>query len=290
MKNKLLAQSREFAVDLFYDIIGSFLYAFAVNMFTAPNHIAPGGITGIATLINYLTGAPIGTVGMLFNIPLLIISYKLLSKQITLKTLKSIMVVTVMLDIVTVNIKPYNGDKLLACIFAGVMMGAGLGTIFLRGSTTGGADIINRLIRKKLPHVSIGRLSLCFDCVVLSLSAIVYGSLESALYAMIAIFVESRMVDSLLYGLDKGKMLYIISDKSKEIGKTITTELGRGATLLTATGVYSEQQRQVLMCAVRNHQYPAVKRIAHRIDPYSFLIVTDAEEILGEGFRNIGTQ
>lgn len=290
MKQKLLAQSREFAVDLFYDIIGSFLYAIAVNMFTAPNHIAPGGITGIATLINYLTGAPIGTVGMIFNIPLLMISYKMLSKQITLKTLKSITIMTVMLDIVTINIKPYNGDKLLACIFAGVMMGAGLGTVFLRGSTTGGADIINRLIRKKLPHVSIGRLSLSFDCVVLSLSAIVYGSLESALYAMIAIFVESRMIDSLLYGLDKGKMLYIISDQSKEIGKTITTELGRGATLLTATGVYSEQQRQVLMCAVRNHQYPAVKRIAHRIDPYAFLIVTDAEEILGEGFRNIESQ
>ncbi|MBR5485943.1 MAG: YitT family protein [Oscillospiraceae bacterium] len=287
MGKGLALRFKNFAVDIGCDILGSLLFAISVNMFTAPNNIAPGGVTGIATLINYLTDAPIGTVSLLINVPLLIISYKALGKHLTLRTLKTIFIMTLMLDIVTVNIPPYQGDKLLACIFAGVLGGIGLGVVFMRGSTTGGADIINRILKKRFPHISIGKITLFFDSMVLISSAFVYHSMESALYALITIFVETRMVDSIIVGLDRGKVLYIISNKSAEIGKAITVEIGRGATLLSGTGVYSNQERQVLMCAVRNHQYPAVKKIAHRIDPYSFMVVTDAGEILGEGFRGI---
>ncbi|MEG2038619.1 MAG: YitT family protein [Oscillospiraceae bacterium] len=286
-KKKVIEQVKTFSIDLVYDIVGGFLYAVAVNMFSSPNRIAPGGVTGIATLINYIFGAPIGTVTMLINIPLLLISYKVLGKLSTLRTLKSLLIMTIMVDVVTISIPPYKGDMILACIFAGVLMGLGHGMVFLRGSTTGGSDIVNRLIKIRLPHISIGRLGLCFDTVVLILAAIVYGNIENALYAMIAMYVSSKMTDSLIYGLDKGKLLYIISDRSPEIGKEIIKQLGRGATLLNATGLYSDKERRIVFCAVRNHQYPAVKKIAYNIDPYAFIIITDAGEILGQGFRKI---
>lgn len=287
MQKRMSSQFRVLLVDLLFDLMGSAVYAVGVHMFTAPNHIAPGGVTGIATLVNYLSGAPIGTVSLLINIPLVGLSYYFLGRSTTVKTLKSVLVMSVVLDIMVFFLPPYTENPLLAALFGGVGIGAGLALIFMRGATTGGTDIVARLLQLKFPYLPIGRAMLFVDVVVLAASSLVYRQLESALYGLIAIFACSRVLDSLLYGLDVGKMVLVISEKSEEISKLIISDLDRGATLLAGRGAYSGQDRFVVLSAVRKNQFYRLKRLVHEADPKAFVIVAEAGEIMGEGFKPI---
>ena len=279
-----------FVLDLGYDIVGASFYALAVNMFTAPAKIAPGGVTGIATIIYTFTGAPIGTVSLAINIPLILLALRFLGKAFTLKTLKSLVISTLMIDVVFARVPAYEGNMVLSCLFGGVLLGTGLGIIFARGSTTGGADIVMKLVKLRFPHISMGRLMLAFDSMVLIAAAVAYRNVEYALYGLITIYASSKMMDAFIYGLDQGKVFYIFSRKSEEICQAIIQELNRTATLLEGRGGYSGKPFRVVLCAVRNSEYPTVKREVYNIDPDAFLIVAEAGEILGEGFRSIDAQ
>jgi len=279
-------------MDILFDIAGSMLIGISVNCFTAPNHMAPGGVTGIATLINYLTDMPIGTVSFLINVPLMIIAFKYLGVRFSAYTLKSMTILSLCVDLVGIIMEQigyagYIGNPLLASLAGGVITGTGLALVFLRGSTTGGLDIVSRLLKKKYPHMSMGRLLFLADFCVLASSVVIYGNIESGLYGIICIFANSRMLDTVLYGGDKGKSIMIVSEKYYEIAKAINNEVNRGVTLLSGQGAYSEQDRKVILCAVRHNQYPSVKRVVHNIDPNAFIIVNEATEILGMGFRPI---
>ncbi|MGN0663903.1 MAG: YitT family protein [Negativibacillus sp.] len=279
-------------IDVLVDVLAGIIYGISVNFFTAPNHIAPGGITGIATLINYLTGFPIGTASFLINVPLMIIAFKVLGFLFSVNTLKSMTIISFSVDIVALvmsklGISGYAGDTILAGLMSGVLTGCALAMVFLRGSTTGGLDIVSRLLKRAYPHMSMGRLLFMADFCVLSVSVLVYGNIESGLYGLISIFTCSKMIDALMYGGDKGKAILIISDKPIEIAKAINTDVRRGVTLLSGQGAYSEKERKVVLCAVRDNQYPMVKKVVHDIDPNAFIIVNEAREILGTGFRPI---
>lgn len=279
-------------LDLLFDISGGMLIAISVNFFTAPNHMAPGGVTGIATLVNYLTGIPIGTMSFLINVPLMIIAFLYLGRHFSVYTLKSMTILSLSVDFVALmmsifKLEGYSGDPLLASLMGGVITGLGLALIFLRGSTTGGLDIIARLVKKKFPHLSVGRILFLADACVLTSSVIIYGNIESGLCGLVCIFANSRMLDTVLYGGDKGKSIMIVSDRAMEIAKAINTDVRRGVTLLSGQGAYSEQERKIVLCAVRDNQYPAVKQVVHSIDPSAFIIVNNASEILGTGFRPI---
>ncbi len=279
-------------VDLLYDIAGGLLIGISVNFFTAPNHMAPGGVTGIATLVNYLTDIPIGVMSFLINVPLMIIAFASLGKRFSVYTLKSMTILSLAVDFVALvmaqlSLEGYSGDPLLASLMGGVITGLGLALIFLRGSTTGGLDIIARLVKKKFPHMSVGRLLFMADACVLASSVVIYGNIESGLCGLVCIFANSRMLDTVLYGGDKGKSIMIVSEKAKEIAKAINSDVRRGVTLLSGQGAYSEQDRQIVLCAVRDNQYPAVKKVVQAIDPNAFIIVNTASEILGTGFRPI---
>lgn len=280
-------QAKVWLTDILFDIAGSTLYAVGVHMFTAPNHIAPGGVTGIATMINYLLGAPIGTVSLLINIPLLFLSFKLLGKAMTVKTLKSVFIMSLILNVMNFILPAYTKNPLLAALFGGVGIGAGLAIIFMRGGTTGGTDIAARLLQLKFPYIPMGRAMLLVDCVVLITSSFVYRQLESALYGLIAIFTCTRVLDSLLYGVDVGKMVLVISEKSQEISKAIINDLDRGATLLAGKGAYSGNDKYVVLSAVRKNQFHKLKNLVYDIDPRAFIIVAEAGEIMGEGFKPI---
>ena len=280
-------QAKVWLTDILFDIAGSTLYAVGVHMFTAPNHIAPGGVTGIATMINYLFGAPIGTVSLLINIPLLFLSFKLLGKAMTVKTLKSVFIMSIILNVMNFILPAYTKNPLLAALFGGVGIGAGLAIIFMRGGTTGGTDIAARLLQLKFPYIPMGRAMLLVDCVVLITSSFVYRQLESALYGLIAIFTCTRVLDSLLYGVDVGKMVLVISEKSQEISKAIINDLDRGATLLAGKGAYSGNDKYVVLSAVRKNQFHKLKNLVYDIDPRAFIIVAEAGEIMGEGFKPI---
>lgn len=287
MESKRSAMFLHAAKRLGFDIVGTFLYAAGVHCFTSAHHIAPGGVTGISTIISYLTGIPIGILMLCINIPLLLIGYKFLGRKFTVRTLTAVAILTVFLDYVVVKLPVYTGNTLLASLFGGVVMGAGLAIVFMGGSTTGGTDIVTKLLLLKHPYLQLGRMVFIMDLIIISASMIVFKSIDSALYAIIAMFTTSKVIDALLYGLDIGKLVLVVSEKSAEITACITRDLNRGVTLLNGTGGYSGKAQNVIMCAVRNSEYYKLKQLAYSIDPKSFVIVTSTSEIRGEGFKPI---
>lgn len=286
--SKTGSRSKTLVMDGLFFVAGALIDAVAVNVFTAPNHIAPGGITGIGTMLNYLFQTPIGMVNMLINIPIVIwaiieIGYKLVAKSIA-----AIIVFSVAIDTLALVLPAYDGNPFLAAIFGGVLEGIGLALVFMRGSTTGGTDMIARLLGKHFRHLSMGKLMLAVDLVIIAASALVYQKLESALYAIIAIFVSTRIIDTILYGTDSGngKLYFIISKKSDEIRRRILEDIDRGVTIIPIQGGYSGQDGEMLLCAVRRYEVAKINDIIHTADRDAFVIVGEAGEITGEGFRS----
>lgn len=273
------------ALDGLFYLLGSVLYALSVNIFTAPNQIAPGGVTGVATLFNFAWGLPIGTMILIINLPLLLASWFRLGKAFTVRTLIVTVLSSVVIDTTASFLPPFQGDRMLVALFGGVLAGAGLGLIYMRGATTGGTEVVARLLERKFRYIPIGRLILLVDALVVAASALVYRNVESALYAMVLIFVSTSLMDALVYGGDKGKMLLIMSKKEREIADEVLDRMERGVTLLNATGAYTGGQRRVLLCAVRRSEMYQLRSIVMDIDPGAFMIVVSTDEVLGEGFK-----
>nr|WP_319487976.1 YitT family protein [uncultured Caproiciproducens sp.] len=275
--------------DIVFFVAGSLIYAVSVNVFTAPNQIAPGGITGVSTMINYIAQWPIGMTGLLLNIPIFIWAVMEIGYKLVGKTIVATVFVSVAIDLVGRIVPSYTGEKMLAAIFGGIIEGIGLSLVFMRGGTTGGSDLVARLLGRRLRNLSMGKLMLGIDMTVVIASAFVYGSIESALYAVITIFVSTRLIDAILYGTDTGtgKLLFIMSIKNDEIAQDILTDMDRGVTVLKSRGAYSGREGEVLLCAVRRYEVVKVKDIVRSHDKDAFMIIGDAGEISGEGFREV---
>lgn len=282
MKRKQLFS---FLIDLLFYIAGGMIYSVAVLLFLTENEISPGGLTGIATILNYLFSLPIGTVVFILNIPLLAAGFIKFGGIFIAKTAVATAVMSLTLDISGLFMPKMKIDPILAALFGGLFMGLGISLFMLRGATTGGTDIIAKLINRKFPHLTVGRLMLAADAAVVGLSALVYKNMESALYAVIAIYASSRVMDLILYGADRGKIIYVITDNAKELSDSIMSLINRGVTLLDVTGAYTGTKRQMLMCTVRRHEVAAVCRLATSCDKNAFIIVGEAGEVLGEGFK-----
>lgn len=275
----------EIGLDLLCDLVGCALFSFGVNSFTLPNHIAPGGVTGLSTILNHLFGIPVGLAAFMLNFPLLLLAFFFLGRVFAFKTLKSVLILSFMLDLPLLHRFAYTGDSLLAALFGGILIGSGLAIVFMRGSTTGGTDIVSRLLRLKFPFLQMGKAIMLVDLLVILLAAAVFGQIETALYGIIVIYSTGRMIDTVLYGMDNGKMVTIVSNQDRAIAERIIMELGRGITVLPGKGAFSGAPRSVLFCAVRKTQYFQLKRMVRQIDPTAFIIVTEASEIVGEGFK-----
>ena len=277
---------RDFLLDLAADVIGCGIFAIAMRVFIAPNGIAPGGVSGLSVILNHLIPQiQIGAWSLLVNIPLLLMGLRWLGKGFALRTLLTVVILSFMIDYVAVLLPQYQGDVMLAALFGGVLMGIGLAPVYMRGSTTGGGDIISRVLLIRYPHLQMGRILLAIDATVLLLSAAVFGRIETALYGLVTVFSSSKLIDSLLYGMDTGKLVYIMSQKADEITQNILCDLQRGCTLLRSIGGYSGQDAKVILVAVRRHQYFPLKRLVRRLDPGAFVIATDSSEVLGQGFK-----
>lgn len=285
--NQRSAKVMKFAIDMVFTLVGCIIFAVGIYVFIQPNQIAPGGVSGISIMLHYLTGLPVGALSLLINIPLLLLAWKFLGWKFTGQTLMSVATLSFMLDYVAVLLPQYEGDPLLAALFGGALIGTGLAVVFMRGFTTGGTDIISRLLQLKYPYLQLGKILMVIDLIVILTSAYVFGRIETALYGMVAVFTSSRMVDSLLYGMDTGKLVYIMSCRAVELSERIIEGLGRGCTILKSTGAYTKQDSNVLMVAVRRPQYYILKKMVREMDPKAFIIVTDATEVLGEGFKQI---
>ena len=284
MQNKINVKTT--LIDILFDIIGCTALSISIQCFSAPNNIAPGGISGISIMLNYLFGWRISILSLVLNIPLLIMAWLMLGRSFTVRTVKTVAIMTIILELCS-YLPPYSGNIILVVLCGGVLEGAGLALVFMRSSTTGGTDVASRLIQVKFPDLPMGRGMLLVDGMVLTLSVFVYGKIENALLGMVLIYTATHMIDSLLYGRDVGKVIMIISREHEELVRRIDIELERGCTLLSAKGGYTGEQRPVLMCAVRRNQYFALKRLVKQIDNTAFVVTMEAGEVLGEGFKNL---
>lgn len=266
--------------------LASAIYAVGFNWFYVPNDIAFGGITGVGQIINaILPWAPIGTVVIILNIPLFILGWRLLGGHLLLSSLYAMAISSVFIDIIN-SIWTFEAmDSMLACVFGGVFMGASLGMVFQQGATTGGTDLIARLLKLKITWLPMGKLLIATDMVVIVASAIAFGSVYSALYGVVALYIAGIVMDRMLYGLDSAKVAYIISDRFKEIADALVNDLDRGVTILQGQGAYSGAEKKVLMCAFKQRQIVSIKKMVKELDPSAFIIVCDAHEVLGDGFR-----
>lgn len=284
---KRLEQKRAWRVVWNYLMITifSFTYAVGISLFLDPNELAPGGVGGISIMLSRLTPIPTGTWILLLNVPILALGLW----KFGLKFLISTVYCTIVSSVFTNLLAGYGAlttDKLLASVAGGAIMAVSMGMILKAGATTGGVDIIVKVMRLKYRHLKTGNLYLIMDAIVVTLSGIMFRNLEVALYAAVAIFVCSVVLDTVLYGKDGAKMIYIISDSPDRITDRLLEELDIGVTSLRGEGAYSGKEKRVLMCAMRKPLAPRAQQVVREEDPEAFMIVSDATEIFGEGYKS----
>ncbi len=269
-------------------VLGAMLMAFGINFFYEPMNLVTGGVSGFAIIVKGLSkgiisgGIPVWLTNLVINLFLFLGSYRILGKRFLKNTILGTLVFTGCLYVVPV-MDLANGDLLLASIFGSVLSGAGLGLVFSAGASSGGTDLLGAILHRFLRHYTVAQMLFVVDGMIVLLGALVYG-IEVALYAVIAVFITTKIMDAILEGLKFAKLAMIISDKDKEISEGILYEMGRGVTVLPAKGAYSNDNKNMLLCAVDKKEIVTLMDIVDKNDPRAFMIVTDAREVLGEGF------
>ncbi len=265
-------------------IVGSALFAFGFAAFLSPHEMNAGGISGLAQVIVKLTGAgSVGLFSILINLPLFVIGGIKIGKRFFVGSLLGMVLSSVLIDLF-VLIDPPQVEPLVSGIYGGVLCGAGLGMVFVCGTSTGGSDILIRLLKLRWRNVPIGQISMCFDALVVVLTGLVFQDISSALYTGITVFVTSMVIDAVVYRFDYSKVALIISPHHDEIALQIGLQLDRGATFLQGEGTYSHKQTKVVLTAVKKQQVAELKELVTRIDPNAFIIVQEAHQVLGDGF------
>lgn len=263
------------------------IYALAFVWCFDPNGIAIGGVTGLAQIFNRIFPIlPIGVTIIVLNIPLFLLGWRFIGGRLLVSSLYAMVLSSIIIDVITPLRHWAPMDPLLACIFGGLLMGLSLGIVFQQGATTGGTDLAARLLKLRLKWLPMGKLLMGVDLVVILLTAIVFRALTTMLYGIIGLYISSLVMDAVLYGLDNAKVAYIISDLNDEICQAIVHDLDRGVTILHGQGAYTGADKKVLMCAFKQREIAAIKAAVKDIDPDAFLIVCNAHEVLGDGFRS----
>lgn len=265
---------------------GAFLYGVSISLFLDPNNLAPGGVTGIAVILNRLTPLSTGTLMLLLNIPILCAGLWKFGLRFLVSTIYATFMCSLFINLISA-LPVLTREPLPAALAGGVFMALGLGLVFRAGATTGGTDIIVKFLRLRYRHLKTGRLFFLIDILIVLASLPVFKDVNTVLYAIIAVLVNSRVFDEVLYGRDEARLLYIISDRSERIAERILKELDAGATYLQGRGGYSNTPRDVILCVIRNTMAPRAEEIVKQEDPMAFLIISSATEIYGEGYKDI---
>ena len=276
---------REFLKSYAVITLGSLIYALAYNIFFAPNQVAMGGLTGLGQVLNAVIPVlPVGGTVFAMNVPLFFLGWKYIGGHLLVSSLYAMTFSSFAIDVLDMIYQFPPMDTMLAAIFGGALLGAGIGLVFSKGATTGGTDLIARLLKLKFAWLPMGTLVLIPDFIVIVLAALAFGKVESALYGLVSLFITTKVMDMVLYGLDSSKVAYIISDSCKEITDAVMA-MDRGATILHGEGAWSGDEKKVLMVAFKQKEIVPLKEKVNEIDPRAFLIVCDAHDVLGEGFR-----
>ena len=286
MKN--VNKSKEFAIDILVDIVGNMLIAIGVYNFAANSGFPVAGISGVALIFYHLFGLPIGTMTIVLNIPIIILCYKVLGKKFLLRSLKTMLIQWPLMDFIAPMLPVYEGDRLLSAICAGVFAGLGYAIIYLRNTSTGGADFVIMSVRALKPHLSIGKITFVTDLVIVVTGGLIFGDIDSIIYGLILTYILTVVVDKGMYGIDAGKMALIVTDKGPEVAKRIDEMTARGCTFLKAEGSFSRDDKLVVMCACSNKEMYNVQKAVKDEDEKAFLIMMESNEVRGEGFKPHG--
>ncbi len=260
------------------------LYAVGFNWFFVPNHLTIGGFTGLAQIINYfLPMLPVGTIALVLNIPLFILGWRKIGRDLLISSLYATAVSSLMIDLLTTLHTFDTMDPILAGVYGGIVAGAGCGLLLYESATTGGTEMAARLLKLKFQGLSIGSLCLVLDVAVTAGYALCFRDMTRAMYGIIALYIISLVIDRVVYGPNASKVAYIISEEHETITRELL-RLDRGVTLLPGKGAWSGKEKQVILCAVGRRHIIPVKKLVQSVDPHAFVIVCDAHEVLGEGF------
>ena len=262
-------QLQNIAIDLFCDVLGSILSAIGIYTFAKLANFAPGGISGVALILNHLWNLPIGTTSLVINIPLILLSYRIVGRKFMIKSIRTILINTFFLDFVFPLTPAYDGNPMLAALFSGVFFGT---------------DFLTMSIKALHPHLSLGAVTMAIDLVIILIGWPVFGNLDAVLYGLISTFVTSTVIDKIMYGTSAGKLAIIITTQGPAMATHIDEVCARGSTLIRARGSYTTTDRQVLLCACSKAEAYKVRRAAHQTDPDAFVMITETSEVFGEGF------
>ena len=268
-------------------VLGCIVGGAAYPMFMTPNNIAPGGLTGVAMILNYLVGVPVGTTSMLLNIPLFIIGWKAMGRVFVFRSLLATLLFSLSIDLI--RLQPVTMDPLLGTLFGGILLGVGLGLILRGGATTGGTDMAARMVHRRFPFITVGAFLMMIDCVVVLMAAVTMGANE-ALYALICIFVSAKVLDMVLTGTTSNKACFIITNEYEKVTRRVLDDMERGVTHLTAKGAYTGQERPVILCVTSRMEVARLKDIVREADENAFMFITEAHEALGEGFSRLNAE
>ncbi len=278
--------SQKTAQKLLFIILGTLIYAAGIGLFLDPNSLAPGGVVGISVILRHTLGGATGTWYFLLNIPIILIGWWQFGGGFILYTFIAILSNSVFTNMFSV-FPSVTDNTLIAAIAGSILVGTGLGTVLRAGATTGGMDIVVKLLRRRYPEVKTGTLFIIVDLIVVAVSGIVFGDFNLAVYAFITVVLNGRVMDYILYGGDEARLIYIVSDKPEELLTHILEDVEVGATIIEGKGAYSNRHKDIIMCVVKKRRAPKLQELIRQRDSSAFMVITSASEIYGEGYKNI---
>lgn len=277
---------QEFARELLCDIAGGLIYAVGIYAFAGPADFAPGGISGVALILNRIFGVPVGLTILILNIPLIALSWRTVGKRFIFKTARSMIFCTLFTDAVLPHFPVYDGNIMLAAVYAGAFIGGGIAFFYMHGSSSGGTDLLIMSVKSKRPYLSVGTVTMIVDLIIILLGWPVFGDINAVLYGLISTVASSTVIDKVLYGLGGGKLVTIITTKGEKTAENIALKCRRGSTICRGTGAYTGEKRQVLFCACSKAEAYKVRAAAYDTDRESFVMISDISEVFGRGFSD----
>ncbi len=283
-KQKANISVKKWVKDFLLIIIGCMIMAIGTSLFLLPNQLSSGGFSGLATIIYYLFGFPLGTTMLILNIPLFVMAFIRVGKETTIKGIIGTAVLAFFIDLFD-NIEPLTSDRVLACIYGGICIGIGTAIILKAHASTGGTDMLSYIIRSYRPHFRTGSLIVIVDIIIVLLNVIFFKKVEIGLYSAIAIYIMGKMIDIVFEGIYFTKNMFIVSNKYEEIAKEVGEKLDRGSTGIYAKGMYENEEKMILWCVASRNEVARIKEIAKKIDPSAFIVISNAREAWGKGFK-----
>lgn len=276
---------KKLAYDIMIDIVGGILIGVGIYNFAAKANFPLAGISGIALIFYHLFNLPIGWVTMILNVPIAIVCYKTLGREFFIRSVRSVIITSLIIDYVAPLFPVYSGDRMLAAICTGIFSGLGYAIIFMNNSSTGGMDFITMSIKVKRPHLTLGKIVFITDAFIVAIGGFIFKEVDGTIYGFIITYLLTVVIDKMMYGIDAGKMTFIVTDKGQEVAHKIDKYSGRGATLLKGRGSYSGIEKEVVMCACNNKQMYTIRKLVKAVDPSAFTVIMESNEVVGEGFK-----